>query len=87
MGNCRKTPMTKEEHIKFAEDLRKCQEILEPWLQVLHESTPMRSRQCNAMHEVLRVVSSKMGIYQELAWFKLDQGKSPYHGHNGAGWG
>jgi hypothetical protein len=84
----KKIPLTKEEHEKLAEDLRKSQEILEPWMDRFFQAYSVKSRECKDLHYVLNLLSSKICDHQDDHWYRLgnDTNDSPYYGKGKSAW-
>lgn len=83
-------PLTFIEHIELAKDLRKAQEILQPWLEKLWQSYGVNSSEASQMYQVLNLLSSKLCCKLDDKWYKImnelpleDQtNTSPYYGKN-----
>jgi hypothetical protein len=73
-------PLTKEEHIKLAQDLLKSQEILKVWLERLWKANGVKCKEAKLLHQVLNILSLK--LYNELdeQWYKINsEHNSPYY--------
>ena len=85
-----KKPLSKEEHIQLAKDLRKAQEILEPWMDTFYKTYPVNGKECRELKTVLNLLSSKICCSQDNHWYKIPYGdqdhKTPYYGSGKVAW-
>lgn len=84
-------PLTLEEHKALALDMRKAQEIMEPWLQRLWEAYGVKSKDASQLFQVLNLLSSKMCCQLDNRYYQTPitekehaeflGHKSPYYGN------
>lgn len=90
-SNFKKFPLDKEEHLELARDLRKAQEILEPWMQRFNHAYSVNGKEVKELWKVLNLLSSKICDTQDNHWYRLEEAKedghiSPYYGKGKVGW-
>lgn len=78
--------ISKEEHLKCAKDLRKAQEILEPWMHRFWEAYPRNDARSIAMRKVLNILSSKLCCLLDDDWYEDEDDKTPYYGSGKIAW-
>jgi hypothetical protein len=66
-------PLTLEENEKLSKDMRKAQEILEPWLERLCESYGVKCKEAHLMREVLRILSGRIRIEMDFRWYQIEE--------------
>jgi len=84
-----KKPLTKEEHEVLAKDLRKAQEILEPYMQKLYDAYGVNSLPSKQLKKTLNLLSSKLCCSLEDRWFYVknkEDNSSPYYGYGKKAW-
>lgn len=84
----RKEPLDRDEHIEFAKDLRKAQEILEPWANRLNNAYSVNGKEVAQLKTVLNLLSSKICNTQDTHYCRLaNEGHpSPYYGDGKCAW-
>ena len=87
----KKVPLTKEDHLKLAKDLRKAQEILEPWVDRFYDAYSVRGKEVGQLLLVLRFLSSKICCVQDNHWYQIPHSQNeghntPYYGSGKKGW-
>ncbi len=91
-----KVPLDIEEHIELASDLRKCQEILEPWMDRFSYAYSSKSKERQQIWTVLNLLSSKICHLQDNHFHNIHDirfekdpyfgMKSPYYGSGKVAW-
>ena len=83
-----KEPLDHEEHRELASDLRKAQEILEPWMNRFNNAYSVNGKEVAELRRVLNLLSSKICNTQDNHYYKLpdDGHRSPYYGEGKCAW-
>lgn len=77
----KKIPLTIDEHLKLAKDLRAAQEILQPWLDRFYKAYSVNGKEVNQLWRVLNLLSSQICNTQDDQWFRITDKKTPYYGN------
>jgi len=80
-------PLNEEEHRKLASDLRKAQEILEPYMERLWQAYGVKSKEANQLFKVLNLVSSQLCNSLDNRWYQIPNLEhSPYYDSGKSYW-
>ncbi len=87
--NFKKTKLDIDEHKELALDLRKAQEILEPWVNRFYIAYSVNGKQVAELKKVLRLLSSTICSTQDNEFYNdchTNEHDSPYYGSGKIAW-
>ncbi len=87
----KKEPLDLMEHKELAKDLRKAQEVLEPWMERFYHAYSVNGKECKEIKKALNLLSSKICCTQDNHWYALEESKTegnntPYYGSGKCAW-